>query len=175
MPSDRRLAFAGLLVLAIIAAFALWAWAEDTAQAPPADKQATTPAGPAQPSAAGEEQPAPTEEQAPEEETGPIISSNGLELVRWYTTTGHELHILIRDLGTVHGNRQGTVSFTLTGDNGASKSGDKRFNCSPNDNYDRDIVLTHYKPHQRGQWAKAELTFKDNKGTSEFWFSVYLN
>lgn len=161
MPSNRKLVLMGMLVLAIVAVFALWAWAEDAAPAQPADTQ--------------EAQPAASEEQAPEQEAEPIVSSNGLELVEWYTTTGHELHVRIHDQGTVRGHRQGTVSFTMTPDSGASQSGRKRFNCSPNDNYDRDLVLLRYKPNQRDQWARVDVTFTDNKGTSDFWFDVYLN
>lgn len=139
----KRIIAAGIFATLLLAAVALWAWAEDG-------------------------------QPAPETQPEPIVSSNGLELVDWYTTQGHELHILVRDLGYTKGNRRGTVAYSITADNGASSTGEKRFNCSPNDTYNRDITLLRYRPKTADQNARVELTVTDNKGTSEFWFDVYL-
>jgi hypothetical protein len=130
----------------------------------------TPPADEAAPPAEDEEQPQEEEESAPE----PIVSSNGLKLIDWYTTEGHQLHIVFSDQDTVRGDRNGTVRWTATLDNGKQLKGSKRFNCSPRDNYDTDKVLGSYQPKLSEQWARVTLIFEDNKGTSEFWFDVYL-
>jgi hypothetical protein len=158
----------GIAVAAGLFAWAVWAWADDTPGAAP-PQGAEQQAQPAQ-----EEQPA-GEAPAAEEEPAPIISDNGLQLVDWYTTDGHELHILVRDLGYVHGARRGTLSFTMTPDGGQAKQGSRRFTCAPRESYDRNLFLLRYAPKLEGQTARVNLTFNDNKGVSTFWFELQLN
>ena len=167
---------------------------EQPAQPEPAPPEQTTPAPeqPAQPAAppsggvnnpdqpSSPETPSPNppgngDENSPSEPDNPIISNNSLQLVSWYTTNGHEVHIVLRDLDRSRGARTGTLNWELTTAGGTKTSGSSQFMVSPFNKRDTDLFLVRYIRNLSGQNAHILLHFRDNKGLSDFWCDVWMN
>lgn len=147
---------------------------------PPPSGGVSTPQEPAQP-----ESPKPNEpgtpnspgdgnQDNPTQPNNPIISENGLQLVSWYTSNGHEVHILMRDVNRAGGVRNGTLRWELTTAGGTSTNGTLQYSISPYNSRDTNLFLVRYIPALAGQTAHCLLHFSDNKGRSEFWFDTWL-